>query len=155
HFHSAGSPLRNALFTALERRAACWTDELVVINREDALAAHRLRLLPPDRIHYMTGIGVDTERYHPGNVPDSEVAAIRAGLGVEAGAPLFRVLGEFIRRKRHRDVIEALARLPDPCPHLILAGDGPLREEVRAHAACRGVAGRVHFLGFRRDVPAL
>src|SRR5262249_25136455 len=36
-----------------------------------------------------------------------------------------------------------------------LAGDGPLLETVRAQARRLGIVRRVHFLGFRRDVPAL
>jgi lipopolysaccharide/colanic/teichoic acid biosynthesis glycosyltransferase/glycosyltransferase involved in cell wall biosynthesis len=155
HFHSRRGAMGNAVFGALERCAGRWTDELVVINREDALAAQRLQIVPPEHIHYMTGIGVDTERYHPGRVAGAEVDAVRAELGHSAGTPLFLVLGEFIRRKRHRDVIEALARLSDPRPHLALAGDGPLLETVRAQALRLGVADRVHLLGFRRDVPAL
>jgi glycosyltransferase involved in cell wall biosynthesis len=155
HFHSGRGLLGNAVFGALERRAGAWTDELVVINREDALAAHRMHLLPPDHIHTMTGIGVDTERYDPAQVSEQEVSRVRAHLGLPPGTPLFLVLGEFIRRKRHRDVIDALARLSDPRPHLLLAGDGPLLETVRAQALRRGIVRRVHFLGFRRDVPAL
>jgi lipopolysaccharide/colanic/teichoic acid biosynthesis glycosyltransferase/glycosyltransferase involved in cell wall biosynthesis len=155
HFHSGGGRLRNAVFRALECRAGQWTDELVVINREDALAASFLRIVPREHLHFMTGIGVDTERYHPDRVAESEVLAVRSALGLAPGTPLFLVLGEFIPRKRHRDVIEALARLRDPRAHLALAGDGPLLETVRAQAARRGVAERVHFLGFRRDVPAL
>jgi lipopolysaccharide/colanic/teichoic acid biosynthesis glycosyltransferase/glycosyltransferase involved in cell wall biosynthesis len=155
HFHSGGSPLKNAVFRALECCAGRWTDELVVINREDALAARRLRIVPPEHLHYMTGIGVDTERFHPDHVAEAEVDAIRSGLGLAPGTPLFLVLGEFIRRKRHRDVIEAFARLDDPRAHLMLAGQGPLLETVRAQAARQGVARRVHLLGFRRDVPAL
>ena len=135
HFHSGGSPLRNALFSALERRAGRWTDELVVINREDALAALRLQIVPPEHLHYMTGIGVDTDRYHPDRVAEAEVSAVRAELGLTAGTTLFLVLGEFIARKRHGDVIEALARLTDQ-----QCAPGPGRR--RAAARNRSRAGR-------------
>jgi glycosyltransferase involved in cell wall biosynthesis len=39
-----------------------------------------------------------------------------------------------------------------PHPHLLLAGDGSLREIARECAVRRGVAGRVHFLGVRAEV---
>ena len=46
--------------------------------------------------------------------------------------------------------------LPDhPELHLVLAGDGPLIDDVRRQVAAAGLGGRVHFLGTRRDVPAL
>ena len=155
HFHIGRGPIGNFLFSALERCAGRWTDELVVINREDMLAARRHWIVPPGHLHPMKGIGVDTNLYHPGRVSETEVSALRAALGLGPANPLFLVLGEFIRRKRHQVVIEALARLPDHRAHLALAGDGPLLETVRAQAASRGLAGRVHFLGFRRDIPAL
>jgi glycosyltransferase involved in cell wall biosynthesis len=155
HFHTGRGPIGNLLFSTLELHAGRWTDELVVINREDMLAARRLRIVPPGHLHYMTGIGVDTNRFDPARVTAADVSAVRAALGLDPATPLFLVLGEFIRRKRHRDVIDALARLTDTGAHLALAGDGPLLEIARAQAARLGLAGRVHFLGFRRDVPAL
>lgn len=155
HFHSGGSRLGNALFSALERRAGRWTDELVVINREDVLAAHHHRIVPPEHIHSMKGIGVDPGRFHPAHVAKAEVSSVRAELGLTAGNPLFLVVGEFIARKRHRDVIDAFARLGHRHSHLALAGDGPLVDTVRAQVNRCGLDDRVHFLGFRRDVPAL
>jgi glycosyltransferase involved in cell wall biosynthesis len=43
------------------------------------------------------------------------------------------------------------------CPDcdLILAGDGPQREVLEKTADDRGLADRVHFLGFRTDVPRI
>jgi glycosyltransferase involved in cell wall biosynthesis len=155
HFHHNRGVLGNALFTTLERTAGHWTDELVVINREDLLAARRHGLVPPGQIHFMKGIGVDTERYALARVDPADVAAVRASLGLDAATPLVLVVGELIPRKRHRDVLDALAQLKDRRPHLALAGDGPLLETLRSHAARRGLADRVHFLGFRRDVPVL
>ena len=42
----------------------------------------------------------------------------------------------------------------DPRLHIVLVGDGELAERVRAQARGAGLD-RVHFLGSRRDVPAL
>jgi glycosyltransferase involved in cell wall biosynthesis len=38
---------------------------------------------------------------------------------------------------------------------LVLVGDGPLRESLRHRAQRLGIASRVHFAGWRRDVPAV
>ena len=155
HFHSGGSPLKNAAFLALEALAGRWTDELVVINREDDAAARRHRIVPPEHVHFMPGIGVDTGRYDPAKVADADVAGVRAALGLVADVPLFLVVGEFIPRKRHQDALRAFATLSDRRAHLALAGDGPLREPLRRLTAELGLGGRVHFLGFRRNIPAL
>jgi glycosyltransferase involved in cell wall biosynthesis len=48
---------------------------------------------------------------------------------------------------------DLLARLPDH--ELVLAGDGPQRDALLRQAVQLGVANRVHFLGWRADVPQL
>ena len=60
-------------------------------------------------------------------------------------------------QKSPLDLLEAFTRAlgPDPRWHLLLAGDGSLREAVRDAAARAGMAARVHLLGVRRDVPEL
>ncbi|WP_372666004.1 glycosyltransferase family 4 protein [Amycolatopsis kentuckyensis] len=63
--------------------------------------------------------------------------------------------GLLVERKGILDLLAALARpgvLP-PDARLTVVGDGPQRAE--AERAARALAGRVTFLGFRPDVPAL
>lgn len=55
--------------------------------------------------------------------------------------------------KDHATILRALAVVPDL--HLTLVGDGRLRSPVEALAESLGVAGRVSFLGRRRDVPQI
>lgn len=63
--------------------------------------------------------------------------------------PLLVTVGNLIARKRHADVIEAMAILRDRHPTLryVIAGDGPEREALEALAAARGVGERVRFRG--------
>jgi teichuronic acid biosynthesis glycosyltransferase TuaC len=64
-------------------------------------------------------------------------------------APTLVTVGNLIARKRHADVIEALAALRDRWPRLryVIVGDGPERERLRALALTRGVADRVQLRG--------
>lgn len=153
HFYRGGPALRGAVFRALETLAARWTDYLVVMNREDEEAAHGL--LPPERVWYMPGIGVDRHRYAPEAVTEAEVAQVRHELGLRVGERLFLMIAEFIPRKRHRDALAAFARLGRADTRLAFAGTGPLEEAMKRRAGELGLAGRVHFLGLRRDIPAL
>jgi teichuronic acid biosynthesis glycosyltransferase TuaC len=68
--------------------------------------------------------------------------------------PTLVSVGNLISRKRHADVIEALALLAPAWPALryVIVGDGPEREALRALAAARGVADRVALRG--RVAPA-
>jgi glycosyltransferase involved in cell wall biosynthesis len=153
HFYRGGPRLRGAVFRALETLAARWTDYLVVINREDEGAARRL--LAPARVRYMPGIGVDLHRYRPEAVTDAQVARVRRELGLRVGERMFLMIAEFIPRKRHRDALEAFARLGREDARLVFAGTGPLEAATKRLAVRLGAASRVHFLGFRPDIPTL
>jgi len=63
--------------------------------------------------------------------------------------PTLVTVGNLVARKRHADVIEALAILRERHPELryVIAGDGPQRESLRTLAASRGVAQRVTLCG--------
>jgi glycosyltransferase involved in cell wall biosynthesis len=152
HFHAGGRSVSNHAYRLLEKLASRWTDSLVVVNREDEAASRSMRLRAAGRSHFVPGFGVDVKglRVASRNGPD-----VRRELGLSPADCLFLVVAEFIQRKRHADIMHALAALPREKVHLALAGDGPLREHVVRLAHQLGVADRVHLLGFRRDVPAL
>lgn len=63
-----------------------------------------------------------------------------------APAPLLVTVGHLVARKRHADVIAALARLETSVRYRII-GDGPEREPLGRLAAELGVAARVEFTG--------
>jgi len=154
HFHNKGRSWRNAVFLGLERMAAPWTDYLVVMNQFDFEMAGKHGLAPAGRLQSIPGIGVDRSYYRRESLAEGSMAAIRRELGL-TGEPLLLMIGEFIARKRHADAIRAMERLRDTNVHLVLAGSGPLEVPMRRLAKRLGVADRVHFLGVRRDVPAL
>ena len=155
HFHKHNSLLKNFFFIILEKLAGRWTDYLVVINRDDAEAALRLKLVPPERLIHMLGIGVNTQKFSPEAVPGCDVETFRNSLHLGPDNPLYSLVAEFIPRKRHQDALIAFSRLDAPQAHLALAGEGPLLEDMRNLSFDLGIGERVHFLGFRRDVPVI
>jgi teichuronic acid biosynthesis glycosyltransferase TuaC len=64
-------------------------------------------------------------------------------------APTLVTVGHLVARKRHTDVIAALALLRerDPTIRYVVVGDGPERERLRTRAAALGVADAVEFHG--------
>jgi teichuronic acid biosynthesis glycosyltransferase TuaC len=82
--------------------------------------------------------GVDLQRFSPG-----DRAASRARLGID-GFTLLSV-GSLIPRKGHELIIAALAELPEAT--LVIAGSGPMRDELESVAREKGVSARVRFLG--------
>lgn len=153
HFYRGGTLVKNNVFKTLETIAAPWTDYLVVVNREDEAAAKRL--IAPERVRYIPGTGLNLERYSPNNISEAQIVQVRQELGLAPETPLFLSVAELIPRKRHRDILRALAQLNRPEVHLALAGDGRLLEQMQQLAAELGIKNQVHFLGFRRDIPTL
>ena len=155
HFFHGNSALKNAIFFNLEKLAGKWTDCLVTINHEDETAAKKHNFLPVERIYYTRGIGVDTNRYASNQVSEEDVRQIRQELNLEPSDKLLLCIAEFTPRKRHQDVLNALAKLNNPQVHIALAGVGPLEEEIKQLAKNLNVDKQVRFLGFRQDIPTL
>ncbi|NHC34197.1 glycosyltransferase [Scytonema millei] len=153
HFYRGGSLIKNSIYRILEATAAPWTDRLVVVNREDEAAAKQM--LAPEKVRYIPGTGLNFDRFNPERIDAADVARVRHELGLAPEHSLFLSAAEFIPRKRHRDLIQAFAKLNRPNAHLALAGDGRLFEQMQQLAKDLGIQDRVHFLGFRRDIQIL
>jgi glycosyltransferase involved in cell wall biosynthesis len=122
------------------------------MNRTDELAALRLRIVPPDRVRFMPGIGIDLDHFHPQAVLPAEVLALRRRFGIRDPEPAFVMIAEFHPRKRHQDVVAAFSRMRAVDAHLILVGDGQRRSAIERQAADSGVRERIHFAGPQDDV---
>ena len=156
HFYRGGGWLKNLVFRRLEQLAGPWTDALVVVNAEDHQAAQQYGIVPSTQIYAIpSGIGVDLLRFKSARDVSADRAHIYQELGLGGGDRLLLSIAEFIPRKRPEDVIRAVAQLARPDVHLAMAGAGPLQTKMRQLAQRLGIADRVHFLGFRQDIPAL
>lgn len=82
-------------------------------------------------------------------------AELRRGLGVDPDLPVIAFVAHMRANKRPRDVVDALAQMKVPAS-LVMAGGGPLHEEMVAYCAARK-SPRVHLLGMRNqgDLPAI
>jgi glycosyltransferase involved in cell wall biosynthesis len=94
----------------------------------------------PDRTHYV-----------PNFVDD--FAATPPATDIHPGRPLLLALGRLHTDKGFDTLLAALPRIPHAT--LAIAGVGPEEAALRERARREGVAGRVHFLGWRRDAGAL
>jgi glycosyltransferase involved in cell wall biosynthesis len=97
--------------------------------------------------------GVDLARIDAAR-PGPEV---RRDLGLPEEVPVVGLVGRLDHwGKGHKELFTALAQLKErwPCQALIVGG-GRRMEEIKQAAADLGLAGEVHFLGARQDVPDL
>jgi glycosyltransferase involved in cell wall biosynthesis len=94
---------------------------------------------------------VDWSMLQPAELPGAR-ARMRESLGLAADVKLAGVIARLTEQKGHRFLFEALAAPALADVHLLVVGDGDLRDSLRAEAGRLGVASRVHFLGARRDL---
>jgi glycosyltransferase involved in cell wall biosynthesis len=99
--------------------------------------------------------GIDPAPF--GSIVQTEVDALRRELGLD-GVPVVGVFSRLAPWKGQHVLLEALTRLPGV--HALLVGDAVFGEHAYAEALrdqskTLGIEDRVHFAGFRRDIPQL
>ncbi|PYT60212.1 MAG: glycosyl transferase [Acidobacteria bacterium] len=79
----------------------------------------------------------------------------RAKEGFAEDDVLFACVARFAPQKNHALLLRAFAQGPasDRKAHLLLVGDGSLRAQLQEQAKNLDLAGQVHFLGVRTDIP--
>lgn len=129
-----------------KRRAFRRQIDVVVANSPDIrrIVGEMAPFFPADRVH------VVLNAVPPAAAP----AELRREIGAAADEAVLLSVGTLAAHKRFHVLLEAFAALP-PGARLAIAGDGPLRGELRDAAARLGIGARVHLLGARGDVPGL
>ena len=160
HFHRHGGRLSNALYRTIETFAGRrFSDAVLVINGEDYDAALRHKIVnAPEQLFLTGGVGISTDRFDPARISSDERSAIRREIdAVDDSIPVLMFVGEMIPRKRHADLLAAFVRIRAVRPHarLVLVGEGVLTEKIKERATALGVMDNCHFLGYRKDIPAL
>jgi len=79
-------------------------------------------------------------------------AEMRASIDVPLDAPLLTIIARLTEQKGHRILLDALVRSDLARAHLLVVGDGPLRQSLESQAANLGLSARVRFVGARRDL---
>jgi len=85
-------------------------------------------------------------------------AAAKAGLSVvPANAFVFATIGRLGPYKGHAFLISAFVKVKErlPSAHLLVVGQGPLKEQLQQQVAQVGLYDSVYFLGQRDDIPRI
>jgi len=146
------------LVTSLHGGDVLWTTSRAPGGREvveRVLAASRLVLANSAGIEALAREhgARDTRVLHLGtDLPARDTLPASLGSGA-APAPLIVTVGHLVARKRHADVLEALAELPGV--RYLVIGDGPERSALERRAGELRVADRVEFAGQLAPADAL
>lgn len=145
HFYS-GAPKKNWLvFYPIERLFAHLTDRLITINGEDfALASEKF----PIDTHRIHGVGVDEGRYYP--VSRDAQLQLRQELGFTSGQKILLCVGELLPNKNQAMAIRMMPRILEQFPdtQLLLAGNGPKKEELEQLIAQLNLQSSIKLLGY-------
>jgi sugar transferase (PEP-CTERM/EpsH1 system associated) len=138
---------RNRRRKVLRRLFAPLVDSFTTVSddlRRWLIDEVRIRAAKVVRIHN----GVDIARYSPGDREES-----RAAIGIAPGRTVVGTVGRLNPVKGQATLIQAFARLASTDAVLVIAGDGPCRDELQQCASRLGLGDRVRLLGERHDVP--
>lgn len=149
HFYKGASKKNWLVFYPVEKIMAGFCDTLITITKEDRrLAKQKFRT----NVEHIHGVGVYTERYHA--VSDAEKLQMRSKEGLKDSDFVILCTGELNQNKNQKTLIKAAAELKESIPGLkiLLAGNGPLEQELRTQIRELGVEDAVRLLGYRTDL---
>jgi glycosyltransferase involved in cell wall biosynthesis len=151
-FYGYWGPRRTALFVALERLAARWTDRIVTLTPRGT-EEHLARGIGHPAQYASVPSGVPTAALRAG-APPRPVA--RARLGLAATDFVVAAVGRCVAVKGFDLLVAALPRLAASAPsaRLLVVGDGPERQALARLARELRVRDRVSITGATADVAA-
>lgn len=147
-FHEETSRLVTAAYVGAERLAARWCDRIVTVSEFQRDWALRVGVGTPEQVISIPN-GVPLDRAQPSR----SRADVRTELGID-DAFMILSTGRLAEQKGLEYLIRAVALLRRelPAARLVLAGDGPLRDELAKLVADLGLDDTVVLLGQRSDV---
>jgi glycosyltransferase involved in cell wall biosynthesis len=145
-------------FAGVQRKVsiglANWSAHSVICNSTASRDAFIACGGDPARIS-IAPAGVDPGLFD--EVPGSDTTAIRRELGI-GDAPLVGLFGRLASWKGQHILIEALPGMHGVHAAIVgdaLFGEERYRDEIQTYAKTLGVDDRIHWLGFRDDIPRL
>lgn len=144
------------LFFPVEWYYAHWTDDLILINRDDY---HISKYLPISKknVHYIPSVGADIKKSSEiSNSKKKDIRLkVRKKIGINNDDFMVLSVGELTNRKNHSTVLKAIAELNNPKIQYVIAGVGANRDALIKEADNLGISSQLHLLGFQKDVSDL
>lgn len=145
HFYK-GAPKKNwIIFYPIEKLFSRITDTLITITHEDyALASKKFHC----NVAHMHGVGVNEDRYYP--VSTEEQLKLKAELGFTEEQKILLCVGELLPNKNQKMAIHAMKSIVQKYPNtvLLLAGNGPEKENLEREIAQSGMQEHIKMLGY-------
>jgi glycosyltransferase involved in cell wall biosynthesis len=153
-FHEHLPAWQRTFYLLLERIAARFTHQFVAVG-EDVRNIYVKEGIGSPQAYETIYSGMPLQEYlEAGRMSDTEREALRAELGVTPERRVVVMAARLEERKGHRFLFEAVQRLADRHPELLVfvVGDGSHRKALERQCEELGIASRVRFLGHRLDL---
>ncbi len=147
-FHGYFGPWGSRLAVLAERAMGALSTRLYAVSAAQKAELAALGIAPPDRIRVLP-LGLDLDPL----APPLPRGTLRRELGLGEDAILIGCVARLAPIKAHDDLLAAFAKVPGA--HLLLIGDGERRPVIAQEIRQRGLEGRIHLLGWRRDLDAV
>ena len=151
--HSYYSPAKTRILRRMERGLGVLTDRIIAVSEQVKRDLVDYRVAGAEKINVIQ-LGFDLKPFL-----DSAThrGSFRQELSLDNGARLVGIVGRIFPIKNHRLFLDAAARIAaaDKAARFVIVGDGSLRHQMEEHAAGLGIADRVVFTGWRRDLPRI
>ncbi|WP_201615700.1 glycosyltransferase family 4 protein [Psychrobacter urativorans] len=151
HFFKGGSLWSWLTYYPVEVGLSYLTDAIICINQED-FDLIREKGSSSTNYYLIPGIGVDSSRFQPLSV--NQKMELRDVLNVDRNNFVMVYAAEFIDRKNHKLIINAIRLLSSKIDHFIVffAGIGALLDELKEYVTSCGLDEHVRFLGYVTDI---
>ena len=146
HFYKGAPKKTWIVFYPIEKFFANhYTDKLITITNEDYDLANEKFKCQIERIH---GVGVDEKRYFP--VSRDEQIRLREEFGFTSDQKIILCVGELLPNKNQKMAIHAMREVVRQFPDamLLLAGNGPEKDNLEAEISISGLENNVKMLGY-------
>ncbi|AMA72036.1 hypothetical protein ACH33_03710 [Aneurinibacillus sp. XH2] len=143
------NPLAYFLASRMELWTRKWNDHYIAISNsiKQSLESDGVKPEEITLIHH----GIPIEEF----AIEEDVATIRRELGIPENAFVIGTVSRLVAVKGLNDLMQAFILLAKDYPHIhwLVIGDGPEKTVLQNMAREANVSERVHFAGFRKDVP--
>jgi len=152
HEHTWSYDRRNKARIVVDRALSPLADAIIAVSEADRQKLIEVEGLPPNKVRVVYN-GIDfarLDRRRPSHGGGAE-------WGPRQGEAVLLAVGKLQEQKGYPVLLRALALVLKQVPstRLLIAGEGPLQSKLEMLAAELGVADKVSFLGFVRDVGSL
>ncbi|HSF30546.1 MAG TPA: glycosyltransferase family 4 protein [Candidatus Tectomicrobia bacterium] len=151
--HGYYGPLKTHLLRRMERGLAHLTDRVIAVSAQVKGDLVNYGVAASDKIQVIP-LGLELEPFlHCA----ASRGAFRRELQLDGVERLVGIVGRIFPIKNHDLFLDAAALVgkEDPAVRFVIVGDGILRPAIERHARDLGLADRVIFTGWRRDLPRI